>query len=1240
MTDASISAGSPCESAKTLYVEVAGTDINPGHELVLEKDGAIVDVLSMAQKDHHQLHECPYEIDEVERFDHTLTLNIKKAEGGVIRLPLLDEPRATRRTARTQPNLLFPIYPLAALPAHEGKHNHALLRPGYLYVFWKGILWRELQNDENGKLRDVDLTHWRERAKNGEREELDERDVAGSELDTVWVPARFQGVVSAQWTIEDIEIAWSEEQWSWDYIESLESGHDMINLPRFYSELTGVPLYGKGLAGRPATERRSTRCVDLSGLKAYDYPERFGPDALAGNAWLPTHTLPPSRKRDPERELYAANPFLVTSGLDGKALGAETDGVLHRIRSELEQLEGYTCKINETVDFVKGFANWVGETLEDIGQGIEADEKAGLFSEGAAEKAETARQALLNSLNERLKDREPEQDILTTVRQKHIAAVPVPDTLFELGWLVQQSSLELNYLSALVESTQKHPHFKSAMLLHSAVFDHVGYKRGPFDEYQDEVDADKLDSALRKTDREASRERFYDLVERRVRVLKSADGVAVFNDLFALNGLKYLIGQHTLNQCLVHLDTSVFNFDRLAGAAAKKTEGYRAERGSDFVKSLAKGNEGLSKYLVAATENATSSSTANASVDEEKNDGSGRLRASLLQHLQEMSIDESEVPESLREHYAISRKQHAKVVENIPALEDDTLTQWVQASYTSVGQLVAEITSEFYEMTQRLVLQGMAASAVYKHIDSIQIPLELLRAGNPFMRGGLTLTHADRFMTNPNPDMVPLGIRFGGQSTGVARYTDSALNASLRSAGNNGLLSPRGGVPNRVGPGMEGNYAVIRDRQGRVLANSVSVAGYGGDIPKVTTQAEFITVPKDSMAARYSQGVRNKVANVALRWAPPGMLGIFAWNTAAAMGGLLEAVSGNGNRQFVKEFASVTYGVTNLLYWLGHVVEAENSIQKTRLSWLTKTRWDVEKIGEHALKSAARLIFTDQLISIAKVAGVFGAALEVVLAAWQGFESLSVNDNDAAAGYFVSSAGFLVFMFSHLAGTSAVPLLGVTFAFALGALALVVALGALVWAIVCTDNSLETWIKNGPFGKAEAPGQFAHLTDAPDAAFEFLVGALFPVAGENRPLSYFKDNHSLTQDERDWLRSQNKTDAQIISVSSAAFMLMDKPEEQFKARFWKHKYISSLKHSAMQPDYTHYNPDTYTLRFYFPKLEFGYVGRDYVREELKAKIQLATSNGAVLPVSDMDEPLQPAAAEPDFAGASPRWYTV
>ncbi|TBW43122.1 hypothetical protein EZI54_24060 [Marinobacter halodurans] len=113
-----------------------------------------------------------------------------------------------------------------------------------------------------------------------------------------------------------------------------------------------------------------------------------------------------------------------------------------------------------------------------------------------------------------------------------------------------------------------------------------------------------------------------------------------------------------------------------------------------------------------------------------------------------------------------------------------------------------------------------------------------------------------------------------------------------------------------IGPGMEGNYAVIRDQQGRVLANSASVAGYGGDVPKGAVQVEVISAHKNSMAARYSQGIRNKVASAALRWAPPAMLGIFTFNTVTAVDYMLDSSTKEGAAQYVKSLTGLGYSVS------------------------------------------------------------------------------------------------------------------------------------------------------------------------------------------------------------------------------------------------------------------------------------------------------------------------------------------
>lgn len=261
----------------------------------------------------------------------------------------------------------------------------------------------------------------------------------------------------------------------------------------------------------------------------------------------------------------------------------------------------------------------------------------------------------------------------------------------------------------------------------------------------------------------------------------------------------------------------------------------------------------------------------------------------------------------------------------------------------------------------------------------------------------------------------------------------------------------------------------------------------------------------------------------------------------------------------------------------------------TRLSWLTKTRVDVEKISDGTLKSVARWLFTDKLLSIAKFAGVAGAALEVVLSLWEGVQRLQAKDTDAAAGYFTAAAGFGVFMFSHLAGTGVVPILGVTFAAALAAVALVVALAALAWAILNTDDALETWLKHGPFGKEDPASQFQHLHSEPEDAFQFLVGGLFPLIGNSGSLAEFNDRGLLSDTEKDWLLENDRTEGHVITVRSAAFALVDRPEEQFQAHFWM-IWRHGGKATALIPEYVYYDAERQMLRFHLPKPQWRGMG--------------------------------------------------
>lgn len=158
--------------------------------------------------------------------DGSLVLTIPKRQGGEILIPLLEGARTTQEKDSHQDNTLLRVRPLAELSGevpstHEGVTTYtsksvAMLRPGYLYVFLRGKLWRELEVDVMGQLSDIDVARYRREAENGSVP--NDRESEGQWLTDILVPVLLQG----QATLNEVRIAYSEIAWSWPRIEWLE----------------------------------------------------------------------------------------------------------------------------------------------------------------------------------------------------------------------------------------------------------------------------------------------------------------------------------------------------------------------------------------------------------------------------------------------------------------------------------------------------------------------------------------------------------------------------------------------------------------------------------------------------------------------------------------------------------------------------------------------------------------------------------------------------------------------------------------------------------------------------------------------------------------------------------------------------------------------------------------------------------------------------------------------------------
>ncbi|WP_111412211.1 toxin VasX [Billgrantia lactosivorans] len=228
--------------------------------------------------------------------DGTLALVIPKREGGgEIEIPLLEHARTVfeRTDGNLQDNTMLAVRPLAEVGRNRPVQRSgvttntgiatAMLRPGYLYVFFDNRLWRELEVGPDGKLSDVDVEHYREQAEGGDTP--NERDSAGEWLDNILLPAMLQG----QATLHRVRLAYSEIAWSWPYITWLEAnpgrletrttavGHAhavVLDMEGWLSMQTGFP------AGRVA-DQPELRERDLGIELMLQAPESFTPDFTA-----------------------------------------------------------------------------------------------------------------------------------------------------------------------------------------------------------------------------------------------------------------------------------------------------------------------------------------------------------------------------------------------------------------------------------------------------------------------------------------------------------------------------------------------------------------------------------------------------------------------------------------------------------------------------------------------------------------------------------------------------------------------------------------------------------------------------------------------------------------------------------------------------------------------------------------------------------------------------------------------
>jgi len=218
-----------------LTVEIAGRNLPRDQFLILNKIVNEPSHAGFAVNDNQYTHRSETCFQNISQSPRQLSLAVNMSSGpSPMTLPLCGNQLKPSRRGRSKPewdNVIIPIKPLHSI-ATTDKHAEATskktaeLKKGWLYLFWKGTLWRELEVAANSAMRDCRVEWYRNQIRFNQHEHDAPRNAEGHALQDIWVPYKINN--EYQLGRNGLRMAFSETQWSWSLIEALESGVDSL----------------------------------------------------------------------------------------------------------------------------------------------------------------------------------------------------------------------------------------------------------------------------------------------------------------------------------------------------------------------------------------------------------------------------------------------------------------------------------------------------------------------------------------------------------------------------------------------------------------------------------------------------------------------------------------------------------------------------------------------------------------------------------------------------------------------------------------------------------------------------------------------------------------------------------------------------------------------------------------------------------------------------------------------------
>jgi len=213
-----------------IVVEIAGRNACKKHTVEINKLGQ--DTTNMpiglqpqreqADNDYKARHRSLIPFKKLPNQPRDLSLKIAtKGHGADISLPLIQgiSPVDQNTEKPEWETILVPVKPLIYITPEQKTSEADVLAPGWIYIFWQGKLWRELQVLKTQALKDVNVDYYRNNW-NGSFGQKLEREAEGHATLSPWIPYKLNGTVQSGANMP--RMAFSKDQWDWPYIEELE----------------------------------------------------------------------------------------------------------------------------------------------------------------------------------------------------------------------------------------------------------------------------------------------------------------------------------------------------------------------------------------------------------------------------------------------------------------------------------------------------------------------------------------------------------------------------------------------------------------------------------------------------------------------------------------------------------------------------------------------------------------------------------------------------------------------------------------------------------------------------------------------------------------------------------------------------------------------------------------------------------------------------------------------------------